>query len=122
MKFIIILLFSLLFPACNGTKTETNESKKETPKVEKTLKVAFGYKPRSFDPHRHTDSSTLAVTKQIYSNLFSLDENGDLVPELVEKYETLPDNSIILTLKKRKCSHAVRKYSAPQRGVDSAEL
>ena len=100
MKFIIILLFSLLFPACNGTKTETNESKKETPKVEKTLKVAFGYKPRSFDPHRHTDSSTLAVTKQIYSNLFSLDENGDLVPELVEKYETLPDNSIILTLKK----------------------
>ena len=100
MKFIIILLFSLLFPACNGTKTETNESKKETPKVEKTLKVAFGYKPRSFDPHRHTDSSTLAVTKQIYSNLFSLDENGDLVPELVEKYETLPDNSIIITLKK----------------------
>ena len=94
------LLFSLLFPACNGTKTELNENKKEAAKVEKTLKVAFGYKPRSFDPHRHTDSSTLAVTKQIYNNLFSLNDKGELIPELVEKYETLPDNSIILTLKK----------------------
>ncbi|WP_294666452.1 ABC transporter substrate-binding protein [uncultured Fusobacterium sp.] len=99
MKFIIILLFSLLISACNGTKSEINVNKEEA-KIEKTLKVAFGYKPRSFDPHKHTDSSTLAVTKQIYSNLFSLDENGELVPELVEKYETLPDNSIILTLKK----------------------
>ena len=99
MKFIVILLFSLLISACNGTKSEINVNKEEA-KIEKTLKVAFGYKPRSFDPHKHTDSSTLAVTKQIYSNLFSLDENGELVPELVEKYETLPDNSIILTFKK----------------------
>ena len=29
-------------------------------------------------------------------------------------------NQSILTLKKCKCSNAVRKYSAPQRGVDSA--
>ena len=99
MKFIVILLFSLLISACNGTKSEINVNKEEA-KIEKTLKVAFGYKPRSFDPHKHTDSSTLAVTKQIYNNLFSLNDKGELIPELVEKYETLPDNSIILTLKK----------------------
>lgn len=96
MKYIFILLLTLLFPACG----EKIEKSKETVTVEKTLKVAFGYKPRSFDPHRHTDSSTLAVTKQIYSNLFALDENGKLVPELVESYETNEDNSIVLTLKK----------------------
>lgn len=97
MRYIFILLLALIFPAC-GEKAE--ESKKETAVVEKTLKVALGYKPRSFDPHRHTDSATLAVTKQIYNNLFALDENGELVPELAESYEVLDDNSIIITLKK----------------------
>ena len=52
MKFIVILLFSLLISACNGTKSEINVNKEEA-KIEKTLKVAFGYKPRSFDPHKH---------------------------------------------------------------------
>lgn len=97
MKYILILLITFLFPAC---MEKNSEKPQENSKIEKTLKVAFGYKPRSFDPHRHTDSSTLAVTKQIYNNLFALDENGDLIPELVESYEIESDNSIILNLKK----------------------
>ena len=84
MKYIFILFISLFFPAC---MEKTEEKNIETLKIEKDLKVAFGYKPRSFDPHRHTDSSTLAVTKQIYNNLFALTEDGELISELVESYE-----------------------------------
>lgn len=97
MKYIFILFISLFFPAC---MEKTEEKNIETPKIEKDLKVAFGYKPRSFDPHRHTDSSTLAVTKQIYNNLFALTEDGELISELVESYEIQEGNSIILNLRK----------------------
>ena len=74
--------------------------KEEVVKPKEVLKVALANKPRSFDPQRNTDSSTLAVTKQIYNNLFSLDENGDVVSELVEKYSIGEDKSITLQLKK----------------------
>lgn len=74
--------------------------KEEVVKPKEVLKVALANKPRSFDPQRNTDSSTLAVTKQIYNNLFSLDENGDVASELVEKYSIGEDKSITLQLKK----------------------
>lgn len=63
-----------------------------------TIKVALGYSARSYDPHRHTDSSTLAITKQIYNNLFILDDNGKIEGELIEKFE-IEEN--ILKLKVR---------------------
>lgn len=92
MKYLIAILL-LIFTACGGEKSENLQE-------QSTLKVALAYKPRSFDPHRHTDSATLAVTKQIYTNLFSLDEKGDIVPVLVESYEIKEDSSIILNLKR----------------------
>ena len=49
MKYILILLISLIFPGC---MEKAEEKRVEVPKIEKNLKVAFGYKPRSFD---HTD-------------------------------------------------------------------
>lgn len=30
---------------------------------EKIVKIGLGYSGRSYDPHKHTDSSTLAITK-----------------------------------------------------------
>lgn len=98
IKFILILaLLSVFFLSCG--KAGINRKNQDT------LKVAFAYKPRSFDPHRNTDSSTLAVTKQIYSNLFSLNENGEIIPELVEKVEILSDNSILLKLREKVYFH-----------------
>lgn len=93
MRYLLAVLL-LLFTACGGGELKEKVGKQTT------LKVALAYKPRSFDPHKHTDSATLAVTKQIYTNLFSLDEKGDVVPELVESYEIKEDSSIILKLKK----------------------
>lgn len=91
MRFLLGILL-LIFTAC-GEKSELVEQ----PEL---LKVALANKPRSFDPQRNTDSSTLAVTKQIYNNLFSLDEKGEIVLELVESYSVEEDKSITLQLKK----------------------
>lgn len=93
MKYLLGILL-LIFTACGIGET------KEKVQEQTVLKVALAYKPRSYDPHRHTDSSTLAVTKQIYSNLFSLGEKGEVIPELVESYEIKEDSSVILKLKK----------------------
>lgn len=91
----MVLLFSviLLFLACG---------KKELPKEahQDTVTVALAYKPRSFDPSKQTDSATMAVTKQIYSNLFSLGKKGEIIPELAESYEILNDRNLRIHLKK----------------------
>ena len=92
MKYLLGILL-LIFTACGGDRNI--ETKKD-----EVLKVALANKPRSFDPQKNTDSSTLAVTKQIYNNLFSLGENGEIILELVESYEIEEDNSIILQLRK----------------------
>lgn len=91
LKMLIVGLIMVVFISCNHTKKG---------EVKDTLKIGLAYKPRSSDPQSHTDSSTLAVTKQIYSNLFSLGEKGEVIPELVENYKILPDNSIELILRK----------------------
>lgn len=64
------------------------------------IKVALGYKGRSYDPHKHTDSSTLAVTKQIYNNLFYLDKDGNIQNELADSYKIDKHGNIIVILKK----------------------
>lgn len=97
MKKYLALVFLLILVGCGITEEKQIENR--------SLKVALAYKPRSFDPHRHTDSATLAVTKQIYSNLFSIDNEGNIVTELVESYQIQEDSSIILRLKKSVLFH-----------------
>lgn len=76
MKKIFACIFCLaLFFACER-KEEVDVS---TENHQQTVTVALAYKPKSFDPSKHTDSATMAVTKQIYSNLFSLGEKGDIL-------------------------------------------
>ena len=98
-------IFLLIFTAC-GVEKEEVEKKYEV------LKVALANKPRSFDPQRNTDSSTLAVTKQIYNNLFLLGENGEILPELVEKYKIEEDNSITLYWRKGVFFHDNKEMKA----------
>lgn len=86
-KFIILIFFVGLYTSVMA-------------KNEKILNIGIGYKGRSYDPHKHTDSATLAITKQIYNNLFVLGKNGDLVNELAEFYKIDKDKNIIIKIKK----------------------
>lgn len=65
----------------------------------KIVKIGLGYSGRSYDPHKHTDSSTLAITKQIYNNLFILDDKNEVKGELIESY-LVKNNTIEMALKK----------------------
>lgn len=93
MKKLSLILLSLFFLiACSGKE-------KEVPQVQELVSVALAYKPRSFDPSLQTDSATMAVTKQIYSNLFILGAQGELIPELAESYEIQDNNTVVIRLK-----------------------
>lgn len=72
---------------------------------EKKIKIGIGYSGRSYDPHKHTDSATLGITKQIYSNLFCLNENGDIENELVDSYSINSAGEIQIKLKKNIVFH-----------------
>lgn len=92
-KMVLLLGIVLVFLAC---------SKKEEQAVvhQDTVTVALAYKPRSFDPSKQTDSATMAVTKQLYSNLFALGEKGEIIPELAESYQIKEETNLQITLKK----------------------
>lgn len=66
---------------------------------EQIIKVGLGYSGRSYDPHRHTDSSTLAITKQIYNNLFILNSKNEIEGELAQSY-LIKNNTVEIELKK----------------------
>lgn len=89
-KIFYLILMMLFIFACD---------KEDSNKKRDTLNVALAYKPRSFDPQKNTDSATLAVTKQVYNNLFTLSQEGIVENELIENYKILKNNSIELKLK-----------------------
>ncbi|MGL5202332.1 ABC transporter substrate-binding protein [Cetobacterium sp.] len=88
LKFFMIFILTIV-----STVTFCNENNK-------VIKVALGYSGRSYDPHRHTDSSTLAITKQIYNNLFILNKEGRIEGELVESFQ-IEKNILKLKLKEK---------------------
>lgn len=86
-KKVLLVLFLIFFNIAFGSE-------------QREVKVGLGYKGRSYDPHKHTDSSTLAITKQIYNNLFYLDKNINIQPELAESYIFDKNNNLVIKLKK----------------------
>lgn len=85
--FKVLIIFILLINIAIGNSEK------------KVVKIGLGYSGRSYDPHRHTDSSTLAITKQIYNNLFILDDKNEIQGELVDSY-LIKNNTVEINLKK----------------------
>lgn len=92
-KIICSLLAVVLFLL--GCGAENKESKNGN-----TVVISQGAKPKSLDPHLYNEIPGLAVTRQFYNSLFKKDEAGNVVPDLVDKYEYLNDTHLRLTLKK----------------------
>lgn len=122
MKKLLAFIFCLsCFFAC-GKKEQAPVSVENH---QQTVTVALAYKPKSFDPSKHTDGVTMSVTKQIYSNLFSLGEKGEILPELAESYKIVSENTLDITLKKGILFHDGSEMKADdviaslQRNLDS---
>ncbi|WP_432205542.1 ABC transporter substrate-binding protein (plasmid) [Cetobacterium somerae] len=90
LKFILIISLSLLW----GCKEE---------KIEKKEKLVFAQlsDPKTLDPQNSTDNYSQIAITQIYDRLFEIDEKtGIPIPNLVENYEQINQNTLKLLLKK----------------------
>jgi len=57
-----------------------------------TLTIAYPADPKTLDPHGAWDSTSHNTMRQMYESLVSLDEKGEVIPVLAEKWEALPGN------------------------------
>ncbi len=91
-KFSLIFLGLSLF--LTGCGSETKEEK-----VNNSVVVSQGSKPKSLDPNMYNEIPALTITEQIFNTLLKIDENGNIVPELAESYEYLTPTELLIKLK-----------------------
>lgn len=91
-KFVFAMLgLSLFITACSEKKEE---------KINNSVVVSQGSKPKSLDPNMYNEIPALTITEQIFNTLLKIDENGNVVPELAESYEYTTPTELIIKLKK----------------------
>ncbi|WP_241558996.1 ABC transporter substrate-binding protein [Oceanobacillus halophilus] len=103
-KFLISFLFlSLIFAlvACGGEEESSDaEGSSESQggeasvSVDASLNVAYPTNLQTLDPHLTTNQSTRDVSRQIYEQLLTLNENYEVVPSLAESYEVSEDGLV----------------------------
>lgn len=93
-KYIASSLLLLGLLACGEKKTAQDKP------VQKILKVSQGAQPKTLDPNLNNEVPALAITKQIYNTLLGVNKDGNLVPELAEKWEFLDDKNLRIEIKK----------------------
>ncbi len=54
-----------------------------------TLTIAYPADPKTMDPHATQDSTSNNVMRQIYESLVTLDDKGQVVPMLAEKWDVM---------------------------------
>lgn len=86
---IIILTLGLLLYKLNIGSDNSEKDK---------IVVAQGAKPKSLDPHRFNDFSVLAVTEHIFNTLVSVNDKGEVIPELAT-WEYISPKEIIFKIK-----------------------
>lgn len=88
---LTLALVASMFVGC-GSNQDAEASK--------TLTIATSADAKSMDPHLTNDLPSNNVFINIYENLLTLDENGELVGQLAEKWEKVDDLSYKFYLKK----------------------
>lgn len=89
---LVVALVTTLFVGC-GSNDQAGEEKM-------TLTVATPADAKSMDPHLTNDLPSNNIFINMYENLLTLDENGELVGQLAEKWEKVDDLSYRFYLKK----------------------
>lgn len=91
-KFALLMLgLSLFITGCGGEKVEE--------KVNKSVIVSQGSKPKSLDPNMYNEIPALTITEQIFNTLLKVDENGNIVPELAESFEYVTPTELVIKIK-----------------------
>lgn len=91
-KFALLMLgLSLFITGCGGEKVEE--------KVDKSVIVSQGSKPKSLDPNMYNEIPALTITEQIFNTLLKVDENGNIVPELAESFEYITPTELVIKIR-----------------------
>lgn len=75
-------------------KTEVAEQ------AHKKVVVAQATKPKTLDPPLANQVDSMKVARQIFNTLLVVDDEGNLVPEIAEKWEFETPTSILFTIRK----------------------
>ena len=84
IKFLIFLIFTVIFLSCTKENKET---------LDNTLKIAQSGNPRSLDVHNANDGFSLRINKQIYSRLVEIDGDRNIIPGLAESWKKVNDKT-----------------------------
>lgn len=102
-KIKIKVMGALSLLALIGTLTSAEGNilaKKEIQREPKNLVVVQGSRPRSLDPYKYNEFPALMITEHIYNNLITLDNDGNLVPDLAVSWKIISPKEIRFNLRK----------------------
>lgn len=90
---LVIAMLTSIMVGCGSKDTAAGNDGKNT------LTIATPADAKSMDPHLTNDLPSNSVFINIYENLLTLDENGELVGQLAESWEKIDDLSYKFKLK-----------------------
>lgn len=86
----LMLLCALLFflPACSKNQDSTAE---KVNSVRNDLTLYSRMEPKTLDQHESMEISTALLIRNLYANLYRINSDGQIVPELAENYKVNKD-------------------------------
>lgn len=96
MKKIFILCFSiiLILLACS----QNNKERTDEHEV-KTLIMAQKSEIKTLDPQKATDSISMSIIHLLNERLFSIDEKGEIIPEIAETFKKIDKINTLIKIK-----------------------
>jgi peptide/nickel transport system substrate-binding protein len=89
IAFILLLGSSLLLGGCNGQQAGTDRD-------EDTINISLNADPPKLDPAYSSALVDRMVFQSIFDKLVDLDQHGNIVPMLAEKWEISPDDKTFI--------------------------
>lgn len=96
IKKIVAVVLSTFLLGCGGK----GEEKKEVENEKVIVTVAQAAKPKTLDPPLANQVASMTVVRQVFNTLLAVDDEGNLIPEIAEKWEFENPKSILFTIKK----------------------
>jgi len=86
---LVFLLCGSLYAAPRPTKPAGGLAPEE-----ETLRIGIGIKPDTLEPSQVTSSAVANLLDQVIETLVTVDENGQIVPQLAERWEASADGRV----------------------------